>query len=86
MEHQLHSDTISIDFLKTSIRGLVMLLQLPEMEHFDFFPIFEKVIRLFKFFSEELKKHKDPRDNQFIVQLLSNCLPKHEFLQTIQKF
>ena len=63
-----------------------MLLQLPEMEHFDFFPIFEKVIRLFKFFSEELKKHKDPRDNQFIVQLLSNCLPKHEFLQTIQKF
>lgn len=45
------------------------------MEHFHFFSVFEKTIRLFKQFSEELKK-KDPN---FIVDLLANCLAKQEF-------
>jgi hypothetical protein len=37
--------------------------------------VFEKTIRLFKQFSEELKK----KDSTFIVELLATCLPKHEF-------
>lgn len=56
IEHVIHADSANTDFIKTSVRGLFMLLMLPEMEHFDFFSLFEKVIRLLKHFAGELKK------------------------------
>ena len=77
---------MSTEFVKTAIRGLVMMLQMPEMEHFDFFPVFEQVIKLFKLFSEELKRKSSMRDTQFIVNFLSHCLPKEQLQLTVQKF
>lgn len=86
MEHQLQSENLTTEFMKTSIRGLVMMLQLPEMEAFHFFSVFEKIVRLIKHFSEELKRQTDMKDSQFLVNLLTECLPKTEFQATIMKF
>jgi len=83
MDHNIQSEYLTLDFIKTSIRGLVMLLQMAEMEHFDFFSVFEKTIRLFKLLSEELKRQVDTRDQEFIVGLLAQCVPKAEFQHTI---
>jgi len=40
-----------------------MMLQLPEMEAFHFFSVFEKIVRLIKHFSEELKRQTDMKDS-----------------------
>jgi hypothetical protein len=79
IEHVVHADSANTDFIKTSVRGLFMMLLLPEMEHFDFFALFEKTIRLLKHFAEELKKMGRERDNMFIINFLSKCVPKQEF-------
>lgn len=81
-----HSQLASPEFVKSAIRGLVMLLQLPEMEHFDFFPLFEQIVRLLKQMSNYLKRQSTGNESQFLINFLSHCLPKHEFQQTIQKF
>lgn len=86
IDHVIHADSMNSDFIKTSVRGLVMMLQLPEMEHFDFFTHFEKTVRLFKTFAEELKKKEHERDSMFIINFLSKCVPKPEFHSIIAKF
>lgn len=86
IEHQLYANLVTITFIKTVLRGLVMLLSLPELENFDSFSLFEKNVRLFKILSEELKKQPKSKDQEFIVSLLSKSVPKREFQQMVQRF
>lgn len=86
IEHQLHANLLTITFIKTVLRGLVMLLSLPDLENFDSFPLFEKNVRLFKIISEELKKQPKLKEQEFIISLLSKCIPKKEFQQMVQRF
>ena len=76
IDHQIHSNSLPIDFQKSVVRGLTMLFLLPELENFDCFSLFEKAVQLLKFFTEELKKSPNPHDNQFVINLLSKCLSK----------
>jgi hypothetical protein len=50
---------VSVDFIRTSIRGFVLMLLMPEMEDCTYFSVFEQIINLFKTCNDKLRDSKD---------------------------
>jgi hypothetical protein len=86
IDHQVHSETMNADSIKTSVRGFVMLFQMNELENFNYFDTYYQIIRLFKVCHDLLNKYPDQRDKTFLVSFLAKCVPKDEFTDIIQKF
>ena len=91
MEHQIHTERLEPDFVLPAIRGLVILIQIPEMENFDMFGIFEHAVKLLKIFADECRKWQNDSSmsedyKNFMTNFLCHCIPKHEFQKTISKF
>ena len=90
VEHELDQEYIPDNTLRTIIRGLSMILEMNEMENFMNFPLFEKLIKLFKYATDEAPGGDDNlpkgRIRDFAVKFLCNCVSTEQFLQVIHKF
>ena len=92
VEHELDQEAIYItdNALRTIVRGLSMLLEMHEMENFMNFPLFEKLIKLFKFATDDAPPGEEElpkgRIRDFAIQFLANCVPTEQFLTIIHKF
>lgn len=59
-EHEVtRGGDISTDFAQTAIRGFVLLLLLPQMDEFNYFTIFEKVLKCFQICNKQARETND---------------------------
>lgn len=86
-EHEITRGTeISPEFAQASIRGFVLLLLLPQMDEFNYFPIFEKILKCFQICNKLARETNDTQLKDFSRELLTHCLPKDQFHTTVLKF
>jgi hypothetical protein len=85
IEHELDQEPefISDNVLKTIVRGLSMLLEMNEMENFGNFPLFEKLIKVFKYSTDDAtsrpkdddeKELPKTRIRDFAIKFLATCV------------
>ena len=59
-EHEItRGGDIPTDFAQASIRGFVLLLLLPQMDEFNYFSIFEKILKCFQICNKQARETND---------------------------
>lgn len=89
--HEIQSvkDTAAREFYQTAIRCFVMLLQLREMEDYNFHSTFERIVELFGVSNDYLRKEEITvgKQKENICHLMVKYIVSKEMMiSTIQKF
>ena len=69
-----------------AVRGFVQLLMMQEMEIFNFYGVFERMIELFARSQNALRSQFDGKFQNFAAKLIAHCLKKEDLAAIIQKF
>lgn len=74
------------EFMLTAIRCFLLMLQMRELEDFNFHRIFERLVALFNFCNNFLRKHENPELGKMAQQMIVACTTKEMLQSTILKF
>ena len=74
------------EYHMVAVRGFTMLLMMQEMEIFNFYGVFERMIELFSRSTHSLRKQPLTEYQNFPVEFVARCLSKDELGAIIQKF
>lgn len=76
----------SPEYHLVAVRGFTMLLMMQEMEIFNFYGVFERMIELFAKSTHALREQPDAKYQNFPAEFIAACLSKDELATVISKF
>jgi hypothetical protein len=76
----------SPEYHMVAVRGFTMLLMMQEMEIFNFYGVFERMVDLFAKSNQVLREQPDGTYQNFPAKFIARCLSKEELGTVIQKF
>lgn len=76
----------SLEFIQTSIRCFIILLQFREMEDYNFHKIFENLVQMFNNCYDFLRRNEEFESENLAIDMVVACMNKEMMGSTVLKF